>query len=141
VEGKVPFQLGVNITGVKVQGSHLHLELTDRTGERRSLVTEHVIAATGYRVDLRRLAFLSSDLRSTINAVEQTPILSSKFESSVPGLYFVGTAAANSFGPLLRFTFGAKFTARHLTRHLASLESHTAIPVEHDQSAELAGVR
>jgi len=130
VEGKVPFQVGVNVTGVKARGSHVHLELTDRTGERRSLVAEHVIAATGYRVDLRRLAFLSSDLRSAISAVEQTPILSSKFESSVPGLYFVGTAAANSFGPLLRFTYGTSFTARHLTRHLARLESHRVIHVE-----------
>ncbi|MGH9705764.1 MAG: NAD(P)/FAD-dependent oxidoreductase, partial [Candidatus Acidiferrales bacterium] len=37
-------------------------------------------------------------------------------ESSVRGLYFTGVAAANSFGPLMRFAFGAGFTARHLTR-------------------------
>ena len=141
VEGKVPFHLGVNVTGVRVRGSRVHLELANRAGERRSLVTDHVIAATGYRIDLRRLTFMSSDLRSAIHAVDQTPILSSKFESSVPGLYFVGTAAANSFGPLLRFVFGTKFTARRLTRHLARLESRTPISLEQEEVGEFAGVR
>jgi thioredoxin reductase len=139
VEGKVPVHLGVNVTGAEVQGSRVRLELTNQAGERRSLVTDHVIAATGFKVDLNRLTFMSSDLRSAIDAVDQTPILSSKFESSVPGLYFVGTAAANSFGPLLRFAFGTKFTARHLTTHLARVEWRAAIPVERE-GAEFAGV-
>jgi hypothetical protein len=115
--------------------------LKNQAGESRSLVADHVIAATGFKVDLRRLTFMSSDLLSAIDAVEQTPILSSAFESSVPGLYFVGTAAANSFGSLLRFVFGTRFTARHLTRHLAGLESRTAIPVEHGQRTEFVGAR
>jgi len=119
VVGKVPFHLGVNITEAKVQNGRVRLELTDHVGTRRSLDSDHVIAATGYRVDLRRLAFLNSDLRSEIRSVEQTPVLSSNFESSVPGLYFVGASAANSFGPLLRFAFGASFAARRLSRHLA----------------------
>jgi thioredoxin reductase len=140
VEGTVPFHLGVNITGATVQGSRVQLELINQAGERRSLVADHVIAATGYRVDLRRLNFMSSDLRSAIAAVDQTPILSSRFESSVPGLYFVGTAAANSFGPLLRFVFGTKFTASRLSRHLARLPSRTMIPSEQGQEAALAGL-
>ena len=43
-------------------------------------------------------------------------MLSSSFESSMPGLYFVGVAAANSFGPVMRFAFGAGFAARTLAR-------------------------
>jgi thioredoxin reductase len=131
VEGKVPFHLGMNVTDAKVRGSRVRLEMMNQAGERRSLITDHVIAATGYKVDLRRLTFMSSELRSAIHAVEQTPVLSSRFECSVPGLYFVGTAAANSFGPLLRFVFGTKFTARRLTGHLARLESRTAIAIAH----------
>ena len=129
VVGKVPFHLGVNVTAAKVRNSRVHLELTNRAGERRPLVADHMIAATGYRVDLRRLTFLTSDLRSAIDDVEQTPILSSNFESSVPGLYFVGTSAANSFGPLLRFAFGARFTATHLTKRLARLGSRRSVAI------------
>jgi len=37
----------------------------------------------------------------------------------VPGLYFTGPAAANSFGPLMRFMVGAEFAAPRLAAHLA----------------------
>jgi hypothetical protein len=51
-----------------------------------------------------------------VKCVNGTPILSSNFESSIPGLYFVGIAAANSFGPVMRFAFGAGFSAKRLTQ-------------------------
>ena len=50
--------------------------------------------------------------------MNHTPILDTQFQSSVPGLYFTGLTAANSFGPLLRFASGAGFVARRLTDHL-----------------------
>ena len=127
VVGKVPFHLGVNVSKVDVQGSRVRLELTNRTGEQRSLVADHVIAATGYKVDLRRLKFMSDDVRAGIENVEQTPILSPNFESSVPGIYFVGVSAANSFGSLLRFAYGAGFAATHLTKHLARVASRGTV--------------
>jgi hypothetical protein len=37
----------------------------------------------------------------------------------MPGIYFVGLAAANSFGPVMRFAFGAGFAARRLTETVA----------------------
>ncbi|HEY6184901.1 MAG TPA: NAD(P)-binding domain-containing protein [Terriglobales bacterium] len=123
VVGKVPFHLGVNVSTLAVRNSRVHLELTNRAGEKRPLVADHVVAATGYKVDLRRLTFLAPEIRSDINHVEQTPILSTNFESSVPGLYFVGTSAANSFGPLLRFAYGAGFAATHLANYLARRNS------------------
>jgi thioredoxin reductase len=125
VVGKVPFNLGVNITEASVQNGKVSLQLTDSAGSRRTLVSDHVIAATGYKVDLRRLTFLDADIQKAIQSIDQTPVLSSNFESSLPGLYFVGTSAANCFGPLLRFAFGAGFTARRLSRHLANSADRT----------------
>jgi thioredoxin reductase len=119
VVGKIPLNVGVAITEAKVQNRRVSLGLTDSAGTQRTLTTDHVIAATGYKVDLRRLAFIDPDLQGRVKCAEHTPVLSSNFESSVPGLYFVGIAAANTFGPLLRFAFGAGFTSRRLSRHLA----------------------
>jgi thioredoxin reductase len=119
VVGKIPLNVDVNITEAKVQNGRVSLQLTDSAGAQKTLVTDHVIAATGYKVDLRRLTFMDSDLQLGLQSVEHTPVLSSNFESSVPGLYFVGASAANMFGPLLRFAYGAGFTARRLSRHLA----------------------
>jgi len=118
IVGKVPFNLGVNITQATIENGRAKLELTDQVGARRILMSDHVIAATGYKVDLRRLTFLDSTLRSRIRSVQNTPVLSSNFESSVPGLYFVGTSSANSFGPLMRFAFGARFTALRISKHV-----------------------
>ena len=47
------------------------------------------------------------------------PAVSRSFESSVPGMYFVGFAAAPDFGPVMRFVLGADFAARRVSRHVA----------------------
>jgi len=80
---------------------------------------DHVFAATGYRVDLKRLAFMEANLRDRIRTTSSMPILSAHLESSVPGLYFMGLAAAGSFGPLMRFVYGTEFAARRITAHIA----------------------
>ena len=118
VVGHVAFHLGFNVVQADIQNGRVQLQLASSDGTQRTLVTDHVIAGTGYRVDLRRLAFLNSGLLAGIRSVDNTPVLSMNFESSVPGLYFVGTTSANSFGPMARFAYGARFTARRLARHL-----------------------
>jgi cation diffusion facilitator CzcD-associated flavoprotein CzcO len=127
VMGKVPLALGHTPERAEIQDGKVHLHLRSVDGTKREIVTEHVIAATGYRVNMERLTFLSKDIRSKLKVVEGTPVLSSSFESSMPGLYFVGVAAANSFGPVMRFAFGAGFAARKLTQAMAkSLSRKTA---------------
>ena len=118
IEGKVPLNPGLSIAGAKVENGKVKLQVTDSAGASRLLEADHIIAATGYRVDLRRLPFLDPEDLAQIRSVEHTPVLSTNFESSLPGLYFVGTSAANTFGPLLRFAVGAKFTAQRLAKHL-----------------------
>jgi thioredoxin reductase len=128
VEGKVPLVLGSTPQRAEVQGSKVRLTVRTADGSEREIVTEHIIAATGYKVSLERLKFLNPEIRSRLETVEGSPILSSNFESSVPGLYFVGVAAANSFGPVMRFAFGAGFAARTLTRTLTkSLSRELAV--------------
>ena len=126
VVNHVAFHLGFEITAANLQNGRVHLQLASRDGAHRTLVTDHVIAGTGYQVDLRRLAFLNSGLLAGIRSVDQTPVLSRNFESSLPGLYFVGTTSANSFGPLARFAYGAGFTARRLSKHLARRSNSSA---------------
>jgi hypothetical protein len=116
VIGKVPLHLGCTPTGAEVKNGRVHLTLRAADGSDRQIATEHIIAATGYRVNLGRLQFLSPELRSQIKTVDGSPALSSSFESSQPGIYFVGVAAAVSFGPVMRFAFGAGFAARRIAQ-------------------------
>jgi cation diffusion facilitator CzcD-associated flavoprotein CzcO len=126
VVGKLPLLLGYSPEHAEVQRGKVHLRLGSLDGTTRDIVTEHVIAATGYKVDLARLKFLSSSLRSQVQTVNGAPVLSSAFESSVPGLYFSGVAAANNFGPVMRFAFGARFAASRLANALQKAQSHHA---------------
>ena len=119
VEGKFPVHLGTALEAAEARGNEVHLKI-GQNGASRTVVAEHVVAGTGYRMSLRRFKFLGEDLLSQIDAVAETPTLSRSFESSVPGLYFVGTISSNQFGPLTRFVCGAKFTSRTLSKHLAT---------------------
>jgi len=116
--GRVPALEGYSVRGLECSHSRVLLRLNGG-GEARNHETEHVIAATGYRVDLRRLSFLADDLRARVRCDAHGPALSADFESSVPGLYFVGVAAMASFGPVMRFACGAEWTARRLTHRIA----------------------
>jgi hypothetical protein len=107
------------IQTAKIVGDRVKLEIADKTGGRGTLWVDHVVGATGYNVDVNRLPFLSNEIRSKVRRDQTAPELSSTFESSVPGLYFIGAATANSFGPLVRFAVGAQFSVRRLTRHLS----------------------
>jgi len=118
VEGNVDFLLQTRIAAAAADGDTVKLHLKNASGETRDLIADHVIAATGYQVDLNRIDYLASDLRTRIRLCGTAPALSRNFESSIPGLYFAGTVAANCFGPVLRFAYGARFCARRIAGHL-----------------------
>lgn len=122
IEGRVPVHLGAVLKEPRVQGDQVSLGFTQQNGKNVELLVDHVIAATGYRVSLQRLAFLDSTLRNAVHSVDDTPILNRDFETSVKGVFFIGLASANSFGPLTRFAYGAGFTATRIVPALASLK-------------------
>jgi Pyridine nucleotide-disulphide oxidoreductase len=142
VVGRVPLLLEREVVAAAVEGSGVALKLSKKDGLLETLRFEHVIAATGFRVDVSRLTLLSPSLRKDIAEYKGAPILTRHFQSSVPGLYFIGLTAAASFGPLMRFTFGARYAARRLTRALVrsqraparcftgpTLDGHAGTPV------------
>jgi thioredoxin reductase len=129
VMGRVPLVLGYSVARADIEGDKVRLHLRGMDGSERAILTQHIIAATGYEVNVDRLSFLNSEIRSHIKCVERTPVLSSTFESSIPGLYFVGIAAANSFGPVMRFAFGAGFAARRLTQTVTKSLALNPAPV------------
>lgn len=119
VMGKIPMLLGKEIIGAEVLNGGVRLTLAARDGSREEHYAEHVVAATGYQPDIHRLSFLGESMRNRLKTVAEAPVLSTNFESSVPGLYFIGIAAANNFGPMMRFAYGSDYTARRLAAHLA----------------------
>jgi thioredoxin reductase len=118
VDGCFPVQVGDRVVGVSADRGGVLLKVADPGGVRE-LSVDHVVAATGYRVSLERLAFLPAGLRATLVTRAGSPHLKPSFESSVPGLYFTGLAAAATFGPLMRFVAGSGFAAHRIRAALA----------------------
>ena len=115
----IPLLVGHDLQKADVVGGRASLEFVSNDGSKLTLQSDHVIAGTGYLVDIHRIAFLSHELKSKLKCVKNAPVLSKYFESSVPGLYFVGPTAATSFGPVMRFAVGAKFTTKQILRSLS----------------------
>ena len=111
---------GCTVAAATATGSQLRLRLGD--GSER--LVDHVLLATGYRVDTGRYEFLAATLRQAVRARDGYPELQAGFESSMRGLHFVGAPAANTFGPLSRFVVGTRYTARALTRFITSREGN-----------------
>jgi cation diffusion facilitator CzcD-associated flavoprotein CzcO len=118
LEANVPMLSGYELKGAQVIGAKIELRFIHRDGSEMKLIADHVIAGTGYKVDLKRLPFLGDALREQIRQEGTSPALSANFECSVRGLYFVGIASAVTFGPLTRFAHGAGYTARRISAHL-----------------------
>jgi FAD-dependent urate hydroxylase len=83
------------------------------------LEAEHVIAGTGFRMDLARLPFLPETLRSAIKTLNGYVLVSRKGETSVPGLYFAGAPVLLSIGPSSRFIAGTHTLASALAKSIA----------------------
>jgi Pyridine nucleotide-disulphide oxidoreductase len=119
VEGKFPVHLGWQVAGATLKNSHVAMHLTGADGKATDLKVDHIIAATGFQTNLSRLGFLDEPVKRKIVTQHGAPVLSKNFESSMPGLYFVGMPSAPTFGPVMRFAVGSRFTADRLSRHLA----------------------
>jgi lysine/ornithine N-monooxygenase len=115
VVGQVPILNEHAVRHAERDGDGVLLSMSCADGQRSTLRVDHVLAATGYRVDLARLGFLGPGIRQQIRLVGGFPELSGSFESSVRGMYFVGLPAAAAFGPLMRFVCGAPFAARRVS--------------------------
>jgi len=117
VEGVIEILGKTHVRGAEPSGSGVRLLLDGLS--RSSLEVDHVIAGTGFRVDVARLTYLPEELRARIATFSGYPILSRAGESTVPGLYFVGAPAAFGLGPSMRFIAGTHNVAAQLARSVA----------------------
>src|SRR5262249_62224395 len=114
----VVVEAGHAIRGGRLSGAGITLDLDN--GAR---TFDHVLLATGYRIDVARLGILAPNLLAGITTDDGSPVLGHGYESCVPGLHFVGSAAGRSYGPLLRFVWGAGYAARTVARHVCAHRS------------------
>jgi lysine/ornithine N-monooxygenase len=87
--------------------------------QHQSLTIDHVVLATGYRVDLKNIPFLvQGNCLPQIKIDNGFPVLDEQFQSSLNGLYFTSFAATQDFGPFFGFTVGCVAASTALGQHL-----------------------
>jgi FAD-dependent urate hydroxylase len=128
VEGQFPVLVGHAVTWAEPQNGKARLSVAAPGGVSQELEADHVIAATGYRVDLTRLEFLPGTIRSRLQTIAGSPAVGHDYQSSVAGLYFIGPAVAPTFGPVMRFVFGTRHAATAVARQLGGAVSRRSQP-------------
>jgi FAD-dependent urate hydroxylase len=111
----VPMHLGRVVVSAFPKGERVKVRLNDGT-ER---IFDHIFLGTGYRVDVSKYDFLSPKLTESIYAVNGYPRLTAGFETTVPRLHILGAPAVWSFGPLMQFVVGTRYSAKELLRFVA----------------------
>jgi FAD-dependent urate hydroxylase len=109
---QVPIVLGRGVAEAAPAGTGVRVTLDDGTVRQ----PDHVLLGTGFRVDVARYPFLSPQLVRDLDLLGGYPRLGPGFESSVPGLHFVGAPATLSFGALMRFVVGTWHAAPAVAR-------------------------
>jgi hypothetical protein len=106
--------LGRQVVEARSEAGAVGLTLDD--GSRRRL--DHVVLGTGYRVDVMGEALIGRSIREHLRVRGGYPALTGGFESSIPGLHFVGAYSAWSFGPVMRFLAGTALTSPAVAKHI-----------------------
>jgi cation diffusion facilitator CzcD-associated flavoprotein CzcO len=117
VENRIPTVFGSTLVDARMSGDKVALTVR-QDGDEQELRADRVIAATGFRIDLDRIDYLDPVLSASIEREGSAPRLDRHYQTSVPGLHIVGAASAPTFGPVMRFMFGAKHVAPTLARSL-----------------------
>jgi thioredoxin reductase len=118
VEGRIAVQLSSRVRSAEACERGVRLQVQG-PGGTDVIDTQHVVAATGFAINIERLEYLEPSLaRDIAREAGGIPALDSRFETSVAGLFIVGVASAPVFGPIMRFMYGAKHVAPVLVDRL-----------------------
>lgn len=112
---EVTIRTGRMVQSATPVGGQLRVRLDDGTEQN----CDHLLSATGYRIDIAKYDFLDRELLSRIERFEGYPCLKRGLETSVSGLHILGAPAAWSFGPVARFVSGTYYCVGALSRRIA----------------------
>ncbi len=87
-------------------GGEIEARLTDDD----TVLADHVLLATGYRVDVMKVPYLCG-LADELETADGFPVLDEDSQTSVSGLYITGQAAVRDFGAFFGFVGAARAAA------------------------------
>jgi cation diffusion facilitator CzcD-associated flavoprotein CzcO len=90
-----------------------HGELAVRFDSGVRLTVDHIILATGYKVNINRIPFLEAgNILPQLETRNGFPVLDAQFQTNLPGLFFTSAPAGQDFGPFFGFTVAVRASAK-----------------------------
>jgi thioredoxin reductase len=117
VEGIVDILTGHGLKSAEPHGSGVRLHLDGPT--HSTFDADHVIAGTGFNIDVKALPFLSDEITTRLKTTIKFATVNRAGESSFPGLYFAGAHTMTSLGPGVRFIAGTHHTSAQTVKSVA----------------------
>ena len=85
----------------------------------KRLEVDHIILATGYKVDINKIPFLSSgNILPKLNINEGFPDLDGYLQTSLPGLYMTSMIATKSFGRFFAYIASCRTSSQIVGNHI-----------------------
>lgn len=101
----------------RVENENGNFEVRLTNGE--NFAVDHIVLATGYKVDITRLPYLAAgNLLDQLETRNGFPVLDDHFETSVPGLFITSMPAGQDFGPFFGFTISVRTSAKLICERL-----------------------
>jgi thioredoxin reductase len=95
-------------------------ELKISLANNQIILIDHIILATGYKMDILRVPMLTNgNLANELHVQNGYPVLDETFQSNIPNLYFTGFPAAQDFGPFFGFTAAVRASSKVIGRAVA----------------------
>lgn len=108
------------------EGASGEIEVTLNTGDQ--LHVDHVVLATGYKVNMAQIPFLADgNVLAQLHTHDGFPMLDEHFQTNVPGLYVTSMPATQDFGPFFAFTISVRTSARLIGQDIKQKEARAAM--------------
>ena len=78
-----------------------------------NITADHIILATGFKVNIHNVPFLTEgNILSKLATNNDFPVIDEHFQTNLPGLFITSMAAGQDFGPFFGFTIAVRTSAK-----------------------------
>lgn len=96
--------------------SNIDLEIEISNGEK--VIVDHVILATGYKVNMENIPLLNSgNILEKLKLESGFPVLDNYMQTNIPGLFVTSMAATQDFGSFFGFTVSVNASAKMIGKY------------------------
>ncbi len=93
-----------------------------------NITADHIILATGFKVNIHNVPFLAAgNILSKLEVNNDFPVIDEYFQTNLPGLFITSMSASQDFGPFFGFTIAVRTSAKLIGKAITKSLSVAAL--------------